>query len=132
MMEEKLQGLLPVTIPSTIGDLPSTSANGVSIVLYNGNFNTEYFGGRKGSTVFQPIVKFVVRNSSYEEAKKWVDAVKDTLHRHTDDYFLSILLSGSPLYLGRSDQKLHEFQMVFSIQLVEQETPPEETEDNKE
>lgn len=119
MIEDKIQGLLPVDMPSTIGDLPSTRANGVSIVMYDGNYNTEYFGGRTRSTVFQPVAQLIVRHESYEAAKAWVDAIQDALHRHTDDYFLSILLAGSPMYLGRSDQKLHEFRITFNIQTKE-------------
>lgn len=114
-VEERVLQLIPENIPATIGDLPSTRANSVSIMMYDGNFNTEYFGGRQGSTLYQPIVKLVIRHESYEQAKGWVDAVKEALHRYTDDTFKSILLVGSPLYLGKSALKLHEFQLTFNL-----------------
>lgn len=118
MVEEKLQGLLPSTLPVTIGDLPSTQNDSICIIMYDGGFNTEYFGKKPDPvTVLQPVAKFVVRHHSYEVAKQWIEQIQDTLHRHTDDYFLSILLAGTPLYLGRSAQKLHEFQVTFNIQV---------------
>ena len=119
MIEDRILGLLPSSLPATIGDLPGTSQNAVCIMLYNGNPNTEYFGSSDSSTVYQPIVKIVVRNQSYEQAASWIKLIKEALHRHVDDYFMSILLVGSPLYLGKSDQKLHEFQIVFRIQVKE-------------
>lgn len=118
MLEEKLQGLLPVTLPATIGDLPSTRDNCICIVMYDGGYNTEYFGA-KPATVYQPVAKFVVRHDSYEVGNQWVEQLKETLHRYTDEYFLSIMLAGTPLYLGRSAQKLHEFQITFNIQVKE-------------
>lgn len=115
-MEEKLQGLLPVSLPVTIGDLPSTQDNSICIIMYDGGFNLEYFGV-KPATVYQPSAKIVIRHSSYEVGRQWLTQVCEVLHRYTDDYFLSILQAGTPLYLGRSAQKLHEFQVVFNIQV---------------
>lgn len=118
---ETIQALLVgASVPATIGDLPSTSHDAVGIELFDGDFNTEYFGGRLGSTIYQPVVKIVVRNKSYEQGKQYIDVIKNALHRYTNGVnILSILLVGSPLYLGRSDQKLHEFQITFSVQGVD-------------
>lgn len=118
MTEEKLQGLLPATLPVTIGDLPPVRTNSICIIMYDGGFNAEYFG-KDPATIYQPVAKIVVRNSSYEEGRAWVDLVREALHRHTDDYFLSIVQAGTPLYLGRDSDKLNEFQVTFNIQLRE-------------
>lgn len=124
MIEDALLGLLPAELVpfATIGDLPGTQKNEVCLMMYDGAVNTEYFGSRTGSTIYQPIVKVVARNLSYEVAKQWVDSVKEAFHRYTDTGegpLLSILMVGSPMYLGRSAQKLHEFQVTFNIQTRE-------------
>lgn len=124
MLEDILLGLLPAKLYpfATIGDLPGTQKDEICLMLYDGMSNAEYFGGRKGSTIYQPIVKVVVRNNSYEVAKQWVEDVKDAFHRYTDENrgeVLSILMVGSPMYLGRSPQKLNEFQVTFNIQTKE-------------
>lgn len=127
MIEDHILGLLPVElIPfATIGDLPGTQKNEICLMFYDGATNTEYFGCRQGSTIFQPILKCVVRNNSYEAGKKWVEELKESLHRYSDagegveGMILSILMAGSPMYLGRNSQKFHEFQITFKIQTKE-------------
>lgn len=121
MLEDILLGILPAELYpfATIGDLPGTQKDEVCLMLYDGAFNTEYFGGREGSTIYQPILKAVVRNVSYETAKSWVNLIKDTFHRYTGGDILSIFMIGSPKYLGRSSQKLHEFQITFNIKTKE-------------
>lgn len=99
--------------PMTVGALPSTNANAIGLMDYDGYTSTEYFGS---GSVFQPLLKAVVRNNSYEEGQEWCEAIKDALHRYHDDTFLSILLVGDIMYLGRGETKLHEFQLTFTIQ----------------
>lgn len=127
MIEDYVLGLLPVKLTpfATIGDLPGTQKNEICLMFYDGVTNTEYFGGRQGSTIFQPILKCVVRNNSYEAGKEWIDLLKESLHRYSDagegveGPILSILMVGSPMYLGRNSQKFHEFQVTFKIQTKE-------------
>ena len=116
MVEQHIYDLLPNSFPKVIGDLPGGNKNAVSIVLFDGAGNDEYFAM---GTLYRPVVKIIVRNASYAEAQSQVQQIRDKLHKHTDDYFLSIHLSGYPLYLGKGEQKLHEFQIVFNIQLKE-------------
>lgn len=116
MVEQRIYDLLPSTLPKVIGDLPATATDAVAIILFNGVANLEYF---QFDTVYQPVVKIVIRNSSYEEAQQQISTVKSALHKHSDDYFLSIFMQGYPVYLGRDEQKLHEFQVVFNIQVKE-------------
>lgn len=120
MVADKIYDLLPADLPKTIGDLPSTETDAVAIMEYNGATSTEYFGVRNdGNSIFQPIVKIVVRTDSYEEGAAWSELIKQTLHRHTDDYFISIMMAGTPMYLGRGETKLHEFQVTFKTQVKE-------------
>lgn len=116
MVEQHIYDLLPSELPKVIGELPGSQPNAVSIILFDGAGSDEYFAT---PTLFRPVVKLVVRNADYAEAQAQVQLIRKTLHKHSDDYFLSILLSGYPLYLGKSELKLHEFQIVFNIQLKE-------------
>lgn len=119
MIADKIKALLPVHLPITIGDLPSPNLEAIGLLEYDGSANTEYFGARSGSTVYSPILRVVLRSSSYPTLQSWVETIKSTLHRYHDDTFLSIMLVGSPMYLGRNEQKFHEFQIVFNISVKE-------------
>lgn len=119
MIAEKIKKLLPSEWPTTIGDLPSPNAEAIGILEYDGAASTEYFGGQSGSSVFNPIVKIVFRGKSYPELRDRAEQTRSILHRYHDADILSILIVGSPVYLGRNEQKLHEFQVVFKIQVKE-------------
>lgn len=119
MVAERLADLLPKNLPVVIGDLPASSNEVIGIVEYDGSQSTEYFGAKESSSILNPIVKFVIRSITYPTGSDWADQIKDILHRYHDDYFVSILLVSSPIYLGRSPEKLHEFQVTFRIQVKE-------------
>lgn len=128
MVAEKIYDLLPQEWPLVIGDLPSTSNTVVGIVEYDGATSTEYFGGSdrfaydvSAKSIFNSIVKIVIRHESYSEGQAWAEEVKDTLHRYHNEYdgILSCLMAGVPMYLGRDEQKLHEFQVTFNISIKE-------------
>ena len=120
MVAEKIYDLLPQTWPLVIGDLPSAQDVVVGIIEYDGATSTEFFGATNKS-LFNPIVKIVIRHSSYPEGQAWAAEVRNTLHRyHNEDIgILSILMIGTPMYLGRNEQKLHEFQVTFNISIKE-------------
>ena len=120
MVAEKIHNLLPQEWPLVIGDLPSTADVVVGIIEYDGATSTEYFG-ETNKSLFNPIVKIVIRHSSYPTGQEWAEKVKDTLHRfHNEDIgILSILMAGTPMYLGRNAQKLHEFQVIFNVSIKE-------------
>jgi hypothetical protein len=120
MVAEKIHDLLPQEWPLFIGDLPSTSDVAVGIVEYDGATSTEFFGATNNS-LFNPIVKIVLRHTEYSIGREWSKIIQDTLHRyHNEDTgILSILMVGSPMYLGRNEQKLHEFQVTFNISIKE-------------
>ena len=119
MIAELVKALLPTKWPVTIGDLPAPNIEAIGIIEYDGAASTEYFGPQDHSSIFQPIVKIVLRSQSYEQLKSWVESIKTTLHRYHDDTILSMLLVGAPLYLGRNEQKFHEFQIVFNTTVKE-------------
>lgn len=116
MVAEKIYELLPQEWPLVIGDLPSTSDVVVGIMEYDGATSTEYFG-EQSESLFKPIIKIVIRHSSYQEGQEWAEEVQNTLHRYHDEVvgIQSCLMVGTPIYLGRNTQKLHEFQVTFNI-----------------
>ena len=120
MVAEKIYDLLPQGWPLFIGDLPSTSNIAVGVVEYDGATSTEFFGATNKS-LFNPIVKIVIRHTEYQTGREWSETVKDTLHRYHNEEIgiLSILMVGVPMYLGRNEQKLHEFQVTFNISTKE-------------
>lgn len=120
MVADRIYDLLPASLPKTIGDLPSTATDAVVILEYDGATSTEYFGSDPSeSSIFNPIVKIVIRNDSYQQGSEWGELIKETLHRYHDEYFMSIMIVGTVLYLGRDEQKLHEFQVTFRTQVKE-------------
>ena len=120
MVAEKFRDLLPQEWPIFVGDLPSTSNVAVGISEYNGATSTEFFGATN-SSLFNPIVKIVIRHTEYPTGRDWSETIKDTLHRYRNEDvgILSVLMVGVPIYLGRNEQKLHEFQVTFNISIKE-------------
>lgn len=118
MVEQHIKALFPEELKdiTVIGELPSAPQNVIAIMLYSGAGNAEYFAF---GTVCKPVIKIVLRNQSYAQAQQYIEDIKQVLHRYHDDYFISILMQGYPMYLGKDDQKLHEFQIVFNIKIKE-------------
>lgn len=116
MIAEKIYDLLPQDWPLVIGDLPSTADIVVGIMEYDGATSTEYFG-RDSKSEFKPIVKIVIRHESYSKGQAWSEEVQNVLHRYRNEDIgiQSCLMIGTPMYLGRNEQKLHEFQVTFNI-----------------
>lgn len=119
MVAEYLKSLLPAEWPLFTGDLPATRKEAIGVIEYDGAMSTEYFGMQQDSSIFNPIVKFVIRSNTYSQGKTWADSIKKTLHRFHDETLLSVLIVGTPIYLGRSVDKLHEFQVTFKIETKE-------------
>ena len=119
MIAEYIYDLLPGDWPKVIGDLPATSTTIVGVMEYDGATSTEFFGSQQNNSMLRPIVKIVIRHTSYEIGQQWATEAKEILHRYHDDKLLNVLLVGTPIYLGRSPEKLHEFQVTFSIIIKE-------------
>jgi hypothetical protein len=119
MIADRIYDLLPSDWPLVIGSLPSTHDEVVGIFEYDGATSTEYFATKNASSIYQPIIQIVIRAKSYEVGTQWAEEIKETLHRYHDDYLLSVLLVGTPVYLGRTPEKLHEFQVTFRTQVKE-------------
>lgn len=100
-----------------VGEMPSLSDEGVAVMVYSGNFNTQYLGMK--STLFRPVLKFVIRTCSYPKGSEWSQLIKDTFHEFSSDEIMEMNLVGTPIYLGRTEEKLHEFQVTFQTVVKE-------------
>ena len=104
-------------LPCYVGQLPSSPDNVVAIMEYSNYGTVNYFGGIASGNgdVCSPLVKIVARNASYSDGSTIIESVKEALNKYCDDTLLSVVMVGSPLYLGRGESKLHEFQVTFKI-----------------
>ena len=110
--------LIPSTVtPRFVGQMPTLSTEGVSMEDYNGGINTTYLG--MPETIFKPILRFFIRTKDYTQGKSFAQAIQNALHEYTDESLLGILAVGSPGYLGKSAEKLHEFQLMYQVTLKE-------------
>ena len=102
-----------------VGDLPSAPDDCTAVIEYSSDINTEYFGGSFDSTISGPVIKVVTRSSTYPQGRDIAESIKTILHRYHDDTLLSVVMVGSPIYLGKGDNKLHEFQVTFKTEIKE-------------
>lgn len=124
MIADNVRALLPSDWPVTIGDLPSPNVEAVCIIEFDGYYNTQYFGRGPGTMIGHPLVKIIGRSASYQQGEFWMDEAKRRLNRYCsededDEEILSITMVGTPTYLGRNNQKFHEFQVTFQVQVKE-------------
>lgn len=119
MIAEQVYDLLPSEWPLYIGDLPATSTIAVGIMEYDGFTGTVYFGPVQQGSILDSIIKIVIRHTSYEVGRSWIEEAKSILRHYHDDTILGAFLVGSPMYLGRTPEKLHEFQVTFKIKVKE-------------
>lgn len=111
LCEHILQFMPEAISPKFVGELPSLSDEGVAVMLFDGEFNTEFFGMK--TTMFTPVLKFVIRSKEYPKGAEWGQMLKDTFHEFSSDEIEAMHLVGSIMYLGRNEEKLHEFQVTF-------------------
>ena len=122
MIADNIKALLPSDWPITIGDVPSPNVEALGIIEFDGYYNTQYFGRGPGTMIGQPLVKIVGRSASYQTGEFWMEETKRLLNRFSGedgDEILSITMVGTPSYLGRNNQKFHEFQVTFQVQVKE-------------
>lgn len=105
-----------IDAPLTIGELPSSTTAGCGMVLVDGIDPLGYFGS---SSMYRPLLRFLIRSSTYPEGMGWADVIKNVLHQYHDDVIKSCIMRGSILSLGKTTENLHEFQLTFSIILKE-------------
>lgn len=116
---EKLLELIPPEVyPKFVGEIPSQSDIGVSLspndaeVIY-------YFLGQS-ETIQIPYVQCNIRTEKYTTGEEYADKVSKALNGYTDgDNILCVRPDGRVVYLGKNEDKLHEFQLQFKVILKE-------------
>lgn len=104
--------------PVYIGEAPSLADECIAVRMLDGNPNATYFGMK--SSLYQPLYQFYIRTKDYESGAISAQTIKDLLDGFSKGGLKSLNLVGSILYLGRSEQKMHEFQLTFSAILKEE------------
>ena len=116
-LPEYIKTLLSDKTKVFIGDLPSLSDEGVGILLEEGSADSRYFGGYK--SLARPYIRITIRTKTYPSGMERAESIKKDLDKYTDDNILQCLSAGSPMYIGKNQQKLHEIQLLFYITLKE-------------
>lgn len=115
---ELIQNIIGNAVPKTyVGDFPSLDADGVTIKLSEGVDTTRYLGTT--STIMRPYVALVARNGVYATAEGWLQSIRSCLDSYHSGNILGILMVTPALYMGRDDQKMHEFQVIYKVLLKE-------------
>lgn len=101
-----------------VGDVPSLAEEGIAVKMLEGNPNSVYFG--EIPNMYEPMYQILIRVGDYTVGAASAQAVKDILDGYTDKNLQALTLVGSILYLGRSEQKMHEFQLTFTAIIKEE------------
>lgn len=116
-LPEYMKSMFPITKKVYIGDLPSYSEEGIAIALEDGYSDLSYFGQKK--SLARPLIRITIRSKLYKDGMEAADKINDKFNKFTDDNILLCIATGSPMYLGRTAEKLHEIQLIFAVTLKE-------------
>lgn len=120
MILELLWDMIPATVkPRFIGDIPSTSDEGVSLTAEGSSEIARYFNPT--CRIVSQNVVCNIRTKKYTTGVKFLDLVKKALDSKSneDEGILSVTLQLSDDYLGINEEKLHEFQLIFKTLVKE-------------
>lgn len=98
-----------------IGDQPSLAEECVCLTLEDGMEDLRYFGQRNSNA--RPMLVINIRSTKYLDAMDMAELLRDRLNNYHDDDIAGCYISGSPVYLGRNQQKLHEAMLSFLVSL---------------
>lgn len=108
--------------PHFVGDLPGQTEEGCGMIMLPGDASVEYFSSPTSPvSMFKPLVRFIIRTKTYQKGADWCQAIHQNLHRYHDDQLEQVLSVGAIMALGRTPEKLYEFQMTFRTTLQESE-----------
>lgn len=117
---EYIYSILPATLkPKFVGEVPSQSEEGIAIALTDGEDSDLFFGS--GATLARPYVQIVVRTKEYAKGSKFCNQIIETLDRYKQESegILGLWMQGNIDYLGKTEEKLHEFELTFKSMLLE-------------
>ena len=112
--QDLLIPLFPTAKPPVyVGTFPTNAKDAVTVHIATNSRNYEYFG--TPSTTLTPFVMVQARGKSYPEVSAWMIQIYEALHRFFDSSLQGVWAGGAPIYLGRSSENYHEFQILFRI-----------------
>ena len=116
---EKLWEHIPATIsPRFVGELPSQSDEGVALSPDDGQDNTTFFA--TSTAIRRPYVQCLIRTKEYSKGEKFGEQVIKSLDGFSDGTtILQVRAQSALMYIGRNEEKLHEFQVMFKILVKE-------------
>lgn len=94
-----------------IGEFPKAAEECVSIWLDENAGSSTFFG--QAAEIVRPIIRFMVRSTSYPKANDVSKAIKITLNKFHDAELLGFSLIGTIQYLGRDPDGRHEFRQSY-------------------
>ncbi len=114
MIADYLYNVVETDVTKIIGELNSSQTIAMAFIEQEGS-SPIYFFGPAHDSIYRPTVKIVVRHTSYQSGSAEVESVLAQLDKYHDDTLLSVIAVGAPMYIGRLDNQVHEFQVTFSI-----------------
>lgn len=100
-----------------IGDMPSLSDEGVALAITDGQEVTSFFGSP--DTLARLNLRCFVRTKEYRPGATLSRNVYSAIQGYHDEDVLGIVVQGSTNYLGKNEEKLHEFQTNFKVLVKE-------------
>lgn len=95
-----------------IGDLPSQLTNCVAVRPVDGYQGVFYFGMKSSD---EPLIEVVIRNEDYSLGQTQYMFIQEALNMLRNDTIGldSMILTGSPGYLGSDESGYNEWHMIF-------------------
>ena len=107
-LTKRIADLVKGKVKIKIGELAVNEVDAISINALPGYQPTMYFG--IPDMLYYPLMQFKFRFNNYkvaeENARKLIDVMKD---------FNNAVPVGSLLYLGKTKENVHEFQLTYKI-----------------
>ena len=113
-IQDLLRPLFPnSTPPIFVGQFPTSAKDCITVHVSTNSRSYEYFN--TPSTTLTPFIMIQARGKVYAEVASWMTKIYEKLHRFSDSSLEGVWAGGAPIYLGRSSENYHEFQILFRI-----------------
>ena len=115
ILEALRDAILPTISNTYIGEPPAHVRKCLAIRYWGGDQATEHFGVSK--PLQRQGVLMVSRGENFEEAAAFLETAQQFFHKYSDSEngIAAMFVRGNILYLGRSEEHVHEFQLLFKI-----------------
>lgn len=119
LCEELIKLIPPEVQPTFVGEVPSQSTEGVALCPKDAEISYYFFG--QESFIHVPYIECNIRTKTYKLGEDYAYKVMDAIDGYTDgNTVLGVRTSSYPDYLGKNEDKLHEFQLTFKVILLKE------------